>query len=161
MISSMHRLKETLKVRLFGLLKIPLIAYLKPVVEEVNDDYCTLRFPLMRRSRNHLNAMYFGALCVGADCAGGLIAMREIQARGNRVTFLFKDFKAEFLKRAEGDVCFTCQDGATLRELVRRAEASDQRVEDTVTVVATVPAKLGDTPVARFQLTISLKQRSR
>ena len=45
-------------------------------------------------------------------------------------------------------------------DLVQRAEASDERVEATVHVTATVPSKLGDEPVAKFQLTISLKSRS-
>jgi hypothetical protein len=75
------------------------------------------------------------------------------------VHFLFKDFHAEFLKRAEGDVYFTCEQGEMLTELVHRAEASGDREEAAVDVVATVPDRLGDEPVARFQLTISLKRR--
>jgi acyl-coenzyme A thioesterase PaaI-like protein len=155
-----QRLKDTAYLRFFTWLKIPLIAWLRPRVEELSDSHCVLRFPHGRRSRNHLNSVYFGVLCVGADCAGGLIAMRTIQQRGNKVAFVFKDFHAEFLKRAEGDVLFTCDQGEVLRELVLRAEESEERVEETVHVVATVPDKLGDEPVARFDLTISLKRRA-
>jgi acyl-coenzyme A thioesterase PaaI-like protein len=155
----LDHLKDTAYLRFFTLLKIPLIAWLRPRVEELTDTHCVLRFPLGRRSRNHLNSMYFGVLCVGADCAGGLVAMRTIQQRGNKVAFVFKDFRASFLKRAEGDVLFTCDQGERLRELVLQAEASDERVEETVHVVATVPDKLGDEPVADFHLTISLKRR--
>ncbi|MBN1944917.1 MAG: DUF4442 domain-containing protein [Bradymonadales bacterium] len=155
----LSNLKNTAFVRLFGWTKIPLIAHLRPVVEELTDNRCVVRFPLRRRSKNHVGAMYFGALCVGADVAGGLIAMQEIQKRGNKVVFLFKDYHAEFFKRAEGDVLFTCEQGETLRALVARAEESEVRVEDSVRVVATVPSKLGDEPVARFDLTISLKRR--
>ena len=36
---------------------------------------------------------------------------------------------------------------------------SGEREEATVNVTATVPDKLGDEPVARFQLTLSLKRR--
>jgi acyl-coenzyme A thioesterase PaaI-like protein len=155
----MAKLKETITLRLFSLLKIPLIAHLKPVVEEMDDQRCVVRFPLKRRSKNHLGAMYFGVLCVGADCAGGLIAMNEIQNRAAKVSFVFKDFQAEFLKRAEGDVFFTCEDGEKLRALVEKAEQSGEREEGAVHVIATVPSKLGDTPVAKFTLTISLKRR--
>ncbi len=154
------RLKDTAYLRVFTWLKIPLIAWLRPRVEELDDHRCVIRFPLGRRSRNHLNAMYFGVLCVGADCAGGLIAMRTIQQRGNKVAFVFKDFHADFLKRAEGDVLFTCEQGEDLRELVLRAEESGEREERTVHVVATAPDRLGDEPVARFDLTISLKRRA-
>ena len=153
-------LKEAILMRGFGLLKIPLIAYLRPTVMEMNDERCVMRFPLGRRARNHLNSMYFGALCVGADCAGGVIAMRRIQRSGLPIVFVFKDFKANFRKRADGDVVFTCEDGAALTRLVHRAAESGQREEATVKVVATVPDKYGSEPVADFELTISLKKKS-
>ncbi len=156
----LDNLRHTAYLRAFSWLKIPLIAWLRPTVVELSDSRCVIRFPLGRRSRNHLASMYFGVLCVGADCAGGIIAMRTIRKRGSEVAFVFKDFQARFLKRAEGDVLFTCEQGEALRELVLRAEASAERVEETVRVVATVPDQLGEEPVAEFDLTISLKRRN-
>ena len=44
-----------------------------------------------------------------------------IEQSGGGVSLIFKDFSAEFLKRAEGDVHFISQDGAAVRDLVRRA----------------------------------------
>lgn len=157
--TSLHQLKQTAYLRIFGLLKIPLIAYLRPTVLELSDERCIVRFPLGRRARNHLRSMYFGALCIGADCAGGAIAMQRIHQSGAPVNFVFKDFQANFLKRAEGDVLFTCEEGPKLNDLVQRAINSDHREEDTVRVVATVPEKYGDEPVAEFILTISLKRK--
>ncbi|HTL11154.1 MAG TPA: DUF4442 domain-containing protein, partial [Bdellovibrionota bacterium] len=92
-------LKETLYLRAFGLIKIPMLWYLRPSVVELTDDRCVVKIPLRRRAKNHLNSMYFGALAAGADCAGGLMAMRLIRADGNRASLVFKDFHAEFLKR--------------------------------------------------------------
>jgi hypothetical protein len=104
--------------------------------------------------------MFFGALSIGADVAGGLIVMNLIRSRRSRVAFLFKDFQADFLKRAEGAVVFTCNDGQKLAALLDKAEASGEREEDTVLVTATVPDKFGDDPVAEFRLTISMKKRA-
>ena len=73
--------------------------------------------------------MYFGALCAGADLAGALTAMRRIDASGRRISLIFKDVKARFLKRAEGDVLFCCEDGEAVDGLVRRAIASGEREE--------------------------------
>ena len=103
--------------------------------------------------------MYFGALCAGADLAGALMAMRRIDASGARVSLIFKDVSAQFHKRAEGDVRFSCEDGAAIGDLVRRAVESGQREELPVSIVATVPDKLGDEPVASFVLTLSIKRR--
>lgn len=158
-MNCLSALKETASLRLFAALKIPLIAHLRPLVIELDDERCVVRFPLRRRSRNHLGSMYFAALCAGADCAAGLPAMKRIQASQKRISFVFKDVAAEFLARADGDVDFTCSDGKAVRELIEQAERSTARLETTVSVVATVPAKHGDAPVARFRLTMSVKQR--
>ena len=156
----MTMLKATWSLRLFAFWKIPLIALVRPRLLVANADQCVVRLPLTWLTRNHLRSMYFGALSIGADVSGGLIVMNLISSRRSRVAFLFKDFQADFLKRAEGAVVFTCNDGQKLAALLDKAEASGEREEDTVLVTATVPEKLGDDPVAEFRLTISMKKRA-
>ena len=151
--------KATVWVRTFGWLKIPLIALARPRVLAAGPGRCAIRIPLNWLTKNHMGSLYFGALCVGADLAGGLIVMNLIRSRKSRVGFLFKDFQADFLKRAEGATVFTCTDGDLLAELLDEAEASGERQEGLVRVTATVPDKLGDEPVAEFRLTISMKKR--
>ena len=151
--------KETWKLKGFGLLKIPMILFCNPRVIRLDDEEVSIEIPLNYRTRNHLNSMYFGTLCVGADVAGGLLAMQEIERGGNRVGLVFKDFSAEYLKRPEAAVRFTSKDGPKVTALVRKAEASGEREEDTVEIVATCPKKFGEEPVARFKLTISLKRK--
>jgi acyl-coenzyme A thioesterase PaaI-like protein len=153
------KFRDTLFLRFFTFLKIPLLFYVRPVIEALDDDQCVVRIPLRRRTKNHMNAMYFGVLAAGADCAGGFMAMRLIQKDGARTSLLFKDFKAEFLKRAEGDVLFTCRDGAAIRRAVEEATRTGERVNHPVHVTATVPSRFGAEPVAKFELTLSLKTR--
>ena len=98
--------QNTIFVRLFGFMKVPLIFWVDPSVVKMDDHECIIKIPLNRRTKNHLNSMYFGVLCTGADIAGGLVAMNEITASKKKVALSFKDFKADFLKRAEGDVHF-------------------------------------------------------
>lgn len=153
-----ERTRETLTLRLFGLNSIPMLLYVGASVAEVAPDHVVVRIPLRRRTRNHLGSMYFGALCVGADCAAGVLAMQLIRRQPERISMVFKDFHAEFLKRAEGDVHFCCRQGKEIAELVAEAATSEERVEKQIEVIATVPS-LGDEPVARFRLTLSLKRR--
>lgn len=152
-------LKETAAVRLLGL-KIPVLLFLGPRVMRLDERGCAVKIPFGWRSRNHVGSMYFGALCAGADLAGGLPAARLIWDRHRRVSLVFADLKAEFLKRADGDTLFTCDDGPAVAEAVRQADASGERVTLPVHVVATVPDKYGDEPVARFSLGLSLKRRA-
>jgi acyl-coenzyme A thioesterase PaaI-like protein len=153
--------KETLKLRAFGFLKIPMIFFCSPRLVEMTDDAVEMVIPLSYRTKNHLGSMYFGVLAVGADVAGGLIAMRLIQKSGNRVSLIFKDFRAEFLRRPEADVHFRSVDGAKVRALVEKALETGERVNETVEVIATCPKKSGDEPVAKLYLTLSLKRKDK
>ncbi len=150
--------RESLQLRLFSLGKIPLLFYVGATIFEISPSRMVVRIPLCRRTRNHLGAMYFGALCIGADLAPGAYAMYLIRKQRARIAMVFKDFQAEFLKRAEGDVHFTCDQGEEIAALVAQAVTSEARVEKQLDVIATVPS-LSDEPVARFKLTISLKRR--
>lgn len=152
-----RRFKETWGVRLFGLRKIPLIWFVRPEVLLLDENAVRIRIPFLRRNRNHLGSMYFGVLAVGADLAGGLVAMRQIERSGRNVVLIFKDMKGEFLKRAEGDTEFNCDAGDTIRDLVKRAIDSGERVEMPVHISASVPSVSPSEVVARFTLTLSLK----
>jgi acyl-coenzyme A thioesterase PaaI-like protein len=159
LLAKMARCRHNRLLRLFGLTKIPLLFYVGVSVAELTPERMVIRIPLRRRTRNHLGSMYFGALCIGADCAPGAFAMYLIRQQPARISMVFKDFQAEFLKRAEGDVDFICNQGKEIAELVALAASSDERVERQIDVVATVPS-ISDEPVARFKLTLSLKRRA-
>ena len=146
---------------MFGLTKVPMIWYVRPRVISLSEELVEICIPLRWRTRNHLGAMYFGALAVGADVAGGLLAVKLIKDSGENISFVFKDMKGEFLKRAEGDVHFVSTTGDRARRLVERAIQTGERVDDTVDIIAKVPSKLGDEPVAKFTLTLSLKKSPR
>jgi len=103
--------------------------------------------------------MYFGALCTGADAAAALLGLEAVQRARGRIHFLFKDVRAEFLKRAEGDVHFTCTQGGEIRALIEKANRSGERESLPLHVTATVPSLLGEEPVAQFTLTLSVKRK--
>ncbi len=151
-------LVQTAFVRLLGL-RIPALLFFGPRVLELDEEGCAVEIPLTFRSKNHVGSMYFGALCAGADLAAGLNAFDLIRRRHPRVALIFKDVKAEFLKRADGDVVFRCRDGRAVAKAVADTDASGERVTIPVEVIATVPAKYGEEPVARFALGLSLKRR--
>ena len=161
MAPALQRFKQTWGMRLFGWLKIPLLASVRPSVIELSETRCVIRVPLRRWTRNHLGSMYFGALAIGADCAGGLLAMDQIQRSGGKVSLVFKAFQATFLKRPESDVYFICEDGAAIRDQVRRVLASEDRITEPMNIQAAVKTPDGSfEPVAEFTLELSLKRKS-
>jgi Domain of unknown function (DUF4442) len=151
--------KETALVRLLGL-RIPLLFAVGPRVLELDEEGCAVEIKLRYLTKNHVGSMYFGALHVGADLAAGLNATKFIFDRHRGVNLIFKDCRSEFLKRADGDVVFRSRDGGRVLKAVEEADATGERVTLPVEVVATVPKKYGDEPVARFTLGLSLKRRA-
>lgn len=155
----MAQWKDTLGLWAFGLTKIPLIAFVRPSILKVDDEECVVKIPLNYWTRNHLKSMYFGTLAVGADVSGGLIAMHLIKRSGKKVQLVFKDFKANFLKRPEADVVFRCTDGKKIKRQVQETLKSKKRVNRVVKIIATTPSVSGDEPVAEFELGLSLKAK--
>lgn len=152
-------IKETFWLWVFGMFKIPLLFFLKPTVELLTDERAVVRIPLNWRSKNHLNSMYFGVLAAGADCAGGIIAMRIIHKSKLPISLVFKSFRAEFHQRPTGDVNFVCEEGKAIAQLVQEAAQSGERQNRIVKVVAICPKVNLSEPVATFELELSLKKK--
>ena len=142
----------------FGLMRIPLIFFCRPKVVSISDTRLEVKIKLNRRTKNHLNSMYFGVLSVGADVTGGFLAMKLIRNNQSRISLIFKDFHADFLKRAEGDVHFICEDGLAIKNLVEVAEQTGERQNLPLRITATVPS-ISNESVAEFILTLSLKKK--
>ena len=151
--------KTTRLIQLFGITKVPMIWYCRPKVIEHTDEKIEIKIPLKRKTKNHLGSMYFGVLAVGADITGGFLAMEPIQESGRKINLIFKDFKADFLKRPEGDVHFTCNDGLAVKELVDRVSNSSDRHNFKLSIDATV-SSISSEVVPRFELTLSLKDKT-
>jgi len=151
-------LKETALLRLLGL-RIPLLLWVAPRVVELDDRGCAVKIPLGWRTRNHVGSMYIAVMAAGADLAAGLPVFRATRGRAAAVVPIFKDARMDFLKRADGDVWFRCRGGQKVSAAFEQADQSGERVTIPVEIVATVPDKYGDEPVARFTLGLSVKKK--
>ena len=150
--------KATLFIRILGLRKIPLIFFCRPSVIHISDESLSVKIRLKRRTQNHVKSMYFGVMAVGADLSGGILAMHHINKIDKKVVLIFKNFNAEFHKLADGDVVFTCVDGKAIKDLVKQASETGERHNLPLKMIATVPSKYGEEPVASFILTLSIKK---
>ncbi len=150
--------KELRKMRrllwLMGVVKIPMIHYTGPKLLQINDETVKIRVRLRRRTKNHLKSMYFGALAVGADIAGGIHAYYFANKSKQNISFAFKSFQAEFLKRATSDVTFVSNDGAKVQEVIKEALETKERVNRLIDLKAF--NKEGE-EVAIFKMEISVK----
>ena len=139
---------------LMGLFKIPLIGYVRPRLVEINDDSIKVKIRLRRKTKNHLNSMYFGALAVGADIAGGIHVFYYSEIMGKKISFSFKGMKADFLKRAESDVTFESNQGQVIKAGILESIETGERVNKTIMVNA---IDANNEIVATFEMISSLK----
>lgn len=156
---NLELLKYNLFIRTFAFLKIPLLYAVKPSLIELTNERTVLRIPLNRRNKNHLGVMYFGAICMGAEASVGFKAVQAIYKKKKRIDFLFKDFKCEFKKRAEGHMHFICDEGLAVEALVDKCLASGERETQTFRAFAVVPSIDPNDVVAEFTISLSMKYR--
>jgi hypothetical protein len=146
-------------IRYFGLTKIPMILFARPHVHTLDSHQCDIGIPLRRRTMNHLKSMYIGVLILGADLAAGLLAMDMISKSDRKLSLVFKDVQADFLKRVDGHARFICNDGPKIAELIQKVIETGERQDETLTILVTVPGTYGDEVLANISLTLSLKEK--
>ena len=101
--------------------------------------------------------MYFGALAVGADVAGGLHGFYHAKNANVTVSLAFKSFQAQFLRRSESDVYFICKMGNEIKAMVTESQQTGARINKFIHVDAYVNYPQQPENVAKFILELSLK----
>jgi acyl-coenzyme A thioesterase PaaI-like protein len=139
---------------LLGFFKIPLVGFIKPKLISIDENKVRVKINLRRRTKNHLNSMYFGALAVGADVAGGIHVFYFAELSNLKVSFAFKGMKADFIKRAESDVVFESNQGELVRKAINLSEETGERVNETINVIA---RDKNQEIVATFEMIVSVK----
>lgn len=142
------------KIFLLGKFRIPMIGFTKPYLIALNDAEAVVKVKLRRRTKNHLNSMYFGALAIGADVAGGVHAFYFAEKHNVKVSFAFKGMQSEFIMRAESDCIFRCNDGLKVEAAILRSKKTGDRINETTAVEVINEEK---DLVAKFNMIVSVK----
>jgi hypothetical protein len=153
-----EKIKMTAVINAYSAMTIPLLAFITPQVIEMEEKRGVVKVRLDFRTRNHLKVMYFGALAMGSELSIALKAIQAISQSGKKIDFIFKDFQADFLKRADGHVHFVCDQGDKVAALVHKTASSSERQEQTFKGYAFVPSN-SEEPVMKYALTRSMKMR--
>ena len=139
---------------LLGKFKIPMLGFTGLKLIDITDEKSVVTIKLKRRTKNHLNSMYFGALAVGADVAGGIHAFYFANVHNRKVSFAFKGMSCEFIKRAESDCTFISTDGKKVEDAILKSIETGDRINETTQVnVYDAEKEL----VATFKMIVSVK----
>lgn len=141
----------------FGHFKVAMIGYVRPKLVKLTDTDIVVRLPFNRRNRNHVHSMYFGALSIGADIAGGLHGFYHAHLTKCDISLVFKSFQAQFISRPEADVYFVSTMGATVKEMIEESRISKSRINKPITIKAYTNYPANPVEVADFILELSVK----
>lgn len=146
-------------IRTLSLFKVPLLGICSPKVIELSEEKAVVELPHKFLTKNHVGSMYFGALAMGSELSIALRLLDRMQREKVPVSFIFKDFSCEFLKRAETDVQFVTEQVKSIDELIDRANSNPDRQNGTFEGYA-ISAKTKE-KLMTYKITISMKRFER
>lgn len=123
---------------------------------EITDTHCRVRLPYGWRSQNPFRSIYFAAQCAAGEMASGLPALAALRHRPP-CSMLVLRVEAEFLKKADRTLVFTCTDVPLIREAIERT--FDTGEPQTVRALA-VGALPDGTEAARLWVTWSFRAKT-
>lgn len=144
--------------RAFAFMKLPAawVAGLK--VTELTDAKGVTSVPFKWLNQNPFKSMYFAVQSMAAELSTGALVLLAAEGYKPSIATLIVDIGAEFPKKANGKVFFTCHDGhkafAAVERCIETGEPEVVRMETT--------GEMADgTVVSKFHFTWSVKQRSK
>jgi Domain of unknown function (DUF4442) len=152
----LKNLNSPWRMRLYLLLKLPAAWFMGIGVRSCTEQRAVVRLPYGWRSQNPFRSIYFAAQCAAGELSTGILgqlALREMPPMSMLVTRV----EAEFYKKADKALLFTCEDGAAIAEAVLQA----RQTGEARTIRAESTGRLPDgTEAARVWITWSFKVKS-
>ena len=143
------------KIRFFLFWKLPAAWFMGLDLRHCDAERAVVRLPYGWRSQNPFRSTYFAAQCAAAELSTGLLALAVLQEQPP-VSMLVTQIEANFFKKADQTLLFTCTDGAALRATIEQAVSTGEAITFKATSVGTLP---DGTEAARVFVTWSFKRK--
>ena len=72
-------------------------------------------------NQNPFKSMFWAVQGMAAELSTGVLCISKIQKSGQRISMLVVGLEANFTKKAVGKIIFTCDQGAELDEVLKKA----------------------------------------
>lgn len=137
------------------LIKLPSAVFWRLRIIALSFEKCEVSVPYFWRSQNPFKSIYFAALAGAAELSTGALCQLALAGKG-QFSMLVVDFRAEYSKKANKKITFSCEDGNELFHLLDQMNLGDTA---QLTMVSTGKNPEGEL-VARFFVTWSFKRKS-
>ncbi|PZX53943.1 uncharacterized protein DUF4442 [Algoriphagus ratkowskyi] len=140
----------------FGMLiKLPSAIFWKFRIKILDAEKCVVTIPYSWRTQNPFKSIYFAAMAGAAELSTGALCQLAISGQG-KYSMLVVDFRAEYFKKANQTITFTCEQGQELFTLIESLRPNDT---GKLTMVSSGKNPQGE-EVARFYVTWSFKRKA-
>jgi hypothetical protein len=137
------------------LAKLPSAVFWRLKVTALTAEKCRVTIPYFWRSQNPFQSIYFAALAGAAELSTGALCQLALAGKGS-FSMLVVDFRAEYHKKANSKITFSCDQGEELFELIEKLNPGETA---QLTMLSSGKNTSGDT-VAKFFITWSFKRKS-
>jgi hypothetical protein len=137
------------------LLKLPSAVFWRLKIKTLTTEMCEVTIPFFWRSQNPFNSIYFAALAGAAELSTGALCQFALSGKG-QFSMLVVDFRAEYSKKANSKITFSCNQGSELFELIDSMQIGESA---QLTMISTGTNSTDET-VAKFFVTWSFKRKS-
>lgn len=122
----------------------------------LDEEKSVAEVPFWWLNKNPFTSIYFAVQSMAAELSTAAPVILALKGLDTDVAFIIVELKAEFIKKAQSRVEFTCEEYMNIHD----AMAKLSKPGDTITVTAkTVGRDISDEEVARFYFTWSFKVR--
>lgn len=136
------------------LFKLPSAIFWRLKIKKLDQEACEVSIPYFWRSQNPFNSIYFAALAGAAELSTGALCQLSMAGKG-KFSMLVVDFRAEYHKKADQKITFSCNQGQELQFIIDQLQPGES---NKLTMISTGINTDGEM-VARFYVTWSFKKK--
>ncbi len=144
-------------MRLFLIRKLPAAWFMGIGVRSCDGERAVVSLPYGWRAQNPFRSTYFAAQCAAGELSTGLLCLTHLQEQPP-VSMLVTRVEAQFFKKADTRLLFTCTEGTEVAQLIQQVLQSDEA--KTLRMVS--EGCLADGQIAaRIEITWSFKAKKK
>lgn len=123
---------------------------------QLDEEKSVSEVPFRWCNKNPFNSMYFAVQSMAAELSTAAPVMLALKGSDADIALIIVDLKADFAKKAQSKITFTCMEYDKIYNAVTQLKQAD----DTATVnVKTIGRDIDGNEVATFYFTWSFKRR--
>ncbi|MBC7883958.1 MAG: DUF4442 domain-containing protein [Saprospiraceae bacterium] len=100
------------------LYKLPSVVFWGIKIVSLDEHSCSVNIPYSWRTKNPFKSIYFAALAGAAELSTGALCQLMLAGKSPHA-MLVVDFRAEYFKKADSAVIFTCNQGKELESALQ------------------------------------------